>query len=79
MVGVTEMPGIDDYGKGETFTTADAKTVYNWAVSKGINEISMWASERDNGGCPGTGGSDSCSGISQSTWYFSHTWEHYTN
>jgi chitinase len=79
MVGVTEMPGIDDYGKPETFTTTDAKTVYSWALSKGIDEISMWASERDNGGCPGTAGSDSCSGISQSTWYFSHTWEPYTH
>ncbi len=79
MVGVTEMPGIDDYGKPETFTTADAKTVYNWAVGKGIDEISMWASERDNGGCVGTAGSDSCSGISQSTWYFSHTWEPFTS
>ncbi|MEY9874799.1 hypothetical protein ABH931_004299 [Streptacidiphilus sp. MAP12-33] len=79
MVGVTEMPGIDDYGKPETLTTADAKTVYTWAVSKGVDEISMWASERDNGGCPGTAGSDSCSGISQSTWYFSHTWEPYTS
>jgi chitinase len=79
MVGVTEMPGIDDYGKGETFTTTDARTVLSWARSKGIDEISMWASERDNGGCPGTAGSDSCSGISQSTWYFSHTWEPYTS
>ncbi|RAG80606.1 chitinase [Streptacidiphilus pinicola] len=79
MVGVTEMPGIDDYGKPETFTTADAKTVYSWALGKGVNEVSMWASERDNGGCPGTGGSDSCSGISQSTWYFSHAWEPYTH
>ncbi|SEL48796.1 chitinase [Streptacidiphilus jiangxiensis] len=79
MVGVTEMPGIDDYGKPETLTTADARTVYSWALGKGIDEISMWASERDNGGCPGTAGSDSCSGISQSTWYFSHTWEPYTN
>ncbi|WP_052442409.1 chitinase [Streptacidiphilus neutrinimicus] len=79
MVGVTEMPGIDDYGKPETFTTADAKTVYTWALGKGVDEISMWASERDNGGCPGTGGSDSCSGVSQSTWYFSHTWEPYTH
>jgi len=78
MVGVTEMPGIDDYGKPETFTEADATTVLNWAKSKGINEISMWAAERDNGGCPGTGGSDSCSGIAQSAWYFSHKWEPFT-
>lgn len=75
MVGVTEMPGIDDYGAAETFTTSDATTVYNWAVNKGINEISFWALQRDNGNCPGTGGQDNCSGISQSQWYFSHTFE----
>ncbi|MCX5386920.1 carbohydrate binding domain-containing protein [Streptomyces sp. NBC_00083] len=78
MVGVTEMPGIDDYGPAETFTTADATAVYNWAVSKGINTLSFWALQRDNGGCPGTGGSDTCSGIAQDTWYFSHTFEPFT-
>jgi Glycosyl hydrolases family 18 len=78
MVGVTEMPGIDDYGKAETFTEADAATVLSWAQSKGINEISMWASERDNGGCPGTAGADTCSGISQPTWYFSKKWDGFT-
>ncbi len=78
MVGVTEMPGIDDYGPAETFTTADATTVYNWAVGKGIDEISIWALQRDNGGCVGTKGSDSCSGIAQSTWQFSHTFEPFT-
>jgi hypothetical protein len=75
MVGVTEMPGIDDFGAAETFTTADATTVENWAVSKGISSLAFWAVERDNGGCPGTGGSDSCSGIAQSTWQFSHTFQ----
>jgi chitinase len=79
MIGITEMPGIDDYGPAETFTTADASTVYNWATSMGIGELSFWALQRDNGGCPGTGGSDSCSGISQSTWYFSHTFEPFTS
>jgi len=79
MVGVTEMPGIDDYGSGETFTEADATTVENWAVSTGINTLSFWALQRDNGGCPGTGGQDTCSGISQSTWYFSHTFEPFTS
>ncbi len=78
MVGVTEMPGIDDFGAAETFTTANATTVYNWAVAKGINTLSFWALQRDNGGCPGTGGSDSCSGITQSTWQFSHTFEPFT-
>lgn len=78
MVGITEMIGIDDYGAAETFTTADATTVENWAVSQGIAELSFWALQRDNGGCPGTKGSDSCSGVSQSTWQFSHTFEPFT-
>ncbi|WP_328917206.1 MULTISPECIES: glycosyl hydrolase family 18 protein [unclassified Streptomyces] len=78
-IGVIEMPGIDDYGPAETFTTANATTVYNWAVSKGINTLSFWALQRDNGGCPGTGGSDSCSGTTQTTWQFSHTFEPFTS
>jgi hypothetical protein len=79
MVGVTEMPGIDDFGAGETFTTADATTVENWAVAKGISSLSFWALERDNGNCPGTGGSDTCSGIAQSQWQFSHTFGPFTS
>jgi hypothetical protein len=78
MVGVTEMPGIDDYGPGETFTQADATSVESWAASNGISTLSFWALQRDNGGCPGTAGSDTCSGISQPTWYFSHTFEPFT-
>src|SRR5579863_4725744 len=79
MTGVTEMVGIDDFGAPETFTTADASTVLNWAESMHIGELSFWALQRDNGGCPGTGGSDSCSGISQPTWYFSNTFEPFTS
>ncbi|MGW3208086.1 carbohydrate binding domain-containing protein [Streptomyces sp. NPDC001135] len=78
MVGVTEMPGVDDYGPAETFTTADAPTVYDWAVAKGINTLSFWALQRDNGGCPGSGASDTCSGIPQDTWYFTHTFAPFT-
>jgi hypothetical protein len=54
MIGVTEMPGIDDFGPDETFTQADAVTVLHWAQSKGIGFLSFWALQRDNGGCPGT-------------------------
>ena len=79
MIGVTEMPGIDDFGAAETFTTANAPTVESWAVSKGIAEISFWALQRDNGNCPGTGAQDNCSGVSQSTWQFSHVWEPFTS
>ncbi|MFI2205353.1 carbohydrate binding domain-containing protein [Streptomyces sp. NPDC020192] len=77
-IGVTEMPGVDDYGPAETFTTADATSVYDWAVAKGINTLSFWALQRDNGGCPGGSASDTCSGIAQDTWYFSHTFEPFT-
>jgi hypothetical protein len=79
MIGITEMPGIDDYGPDETFTEGDATTVLNWAESKGINTLSFWALQRDNGGCPGTKGAGTCSGIDQQTWYFSHTFEHFTS
>ena len=79
MIGITEMVGIDDYGAAETFTEADASTVLKWAEQQGISTLSFWALERDNGGCPGTGGEDSCSGISQSTWYFSNTFAPFTS
>jgi hypothetical protein len=79
MVGITEMIGIDDYGPQETFTTADATTVENWAVAKGISTLSFWALQRDNGGCVGTKGSGSCSGVAQNTWYFSNTFEPFTS
>ena len=79
MIGITEMIGIDDYGSAETFTEADASTVLAWANQQGISTLSFWALERDNGGCVGTGGSDSCSGISQSTWYFSNKFAPFTS
>ncbi len=78
MIGVTEMPGIDDFGPDETFTMADAIEVLRWAQSEGIGTLSFWALQRDNGGCPGTKGAGTCSGIAQPTWYFSHVFEHFT-
>ena len=78
MIGVTEMPGIDDYGPDETFSTADAVTVLDWAQQQGIGLISFRALQRDNGGCPGTKGAGTCSGVAQPDWYFSHVFEHFT-
>ena len=75
LIGETQMPGIDDFGAPETFTTAQAPAWYQWAASKGLGELSMWALQRDNGNCPGTQGAGSCSGVAQSTWYFSHVFE----
>jgi hypothetical protein len=79
MIGVTEMPGIDDFGAAETFSAADAVTILNWARSMGINTLSFWAVQRDNGNCPGTKGAGNCSGLTQPTWYFSHTFEAFTH
>ncbi|MFI9156226.1 glycosyl hydrolase family 18 protein [Kitasatospora aureofaciens] len=78
-IGITEMVGIDDFGAAETFTVANATTVYNWAVSKGINTLSFWALQRDNGNCAGKGGDDSCSGINQNTWDFTHIFAPFTS
>jgi hypothetical protein len=75
MVGITQMVGIDDYGSAETFQTSQAAPLASWASSKGVNTLSFWALQRDNGGCVGTVGSDSCSGVSQSKWQFSKAME----
>jgi Glycosyl hydrolases family 18 len=78
MIGVTEMPGIDDFGADETFSTANALTILQWAKQQGIGFLSFWALQRDNGGCPGTKGAGTCSGVAQPNWYFSHVFEHFT-
>ena len=78
MVGVTEMPGIDDFGAAETFTKAQAVALLVWADRTGIGTLSFWALQRDNGGCPGTKGAGTCSGITQPTWFFSHVFELFT-
>ena len=79
MIGVTEMPGIDDFGPDETFSTADAVTILHWAQHQGIGLVSFWALQRDNGSCVGTKGAGACSGVAQPTWYFSHVFEHFTS
>ena len=78
-VAITEMIGIDDFGPAETFTVADARAVRKWVDSKHLAELSFWALQRDNGSCPGTGGSDSRSGPAQSRWRFSHIFEPFTS
>lgn len=78
MIGVTEMIGIDDFGPPEVFTLQDGPAVLHWATARGLGELSYWALQRDNGGCPGTGGSNTCSGLTQSSWQFSHIFEPFT-
>jgi hypothetical protein len=79
MIGVTEMPGIDDFGADETFSTANAVTILQWAQHAGLGLVSFWALQRDNGSCVGTKGAGACSGVAQPTWYFSHVFEHFTS
>jgi hypothetical protein len=79
MIGLTIMNGIDDYPKKTEVTTlAHAQQILAFARSKGMRVLSMWAIQRDNGGCPGNGGANNCSGIVQNTWDFSHILEPFT-
>lgn len=71
MVGITLMPGIDDYPqKTELTSPAHARTVLAFARAHGIASLSMWALQRDHGTCPGEAGHDDCSGIEQADWAF---------
>ena len=71
--GATIMNGLDDYPKKtESTSLADAQQLLQFATTNGMSNLSMWAIQRDNGGCPGNTGSNSCSGIVQNTWDFSH-------
>jgi GH18 family chitinase len=78
-VGITLMPGLDDYPKKtEKTTVADAQGVLGYAQANGVDTLSIWAIQRDNGGCPGVTGSNSCSGIVQGTWDFTHMLQPFT-
>jgi hypothetical protein len=77
--GITLMPGLDDYpGKTESTSLADAQQVESFARAHRLALLSIWAIQRDNGGCPGTTGASTCSGITQNTWDFSHILERFT-
>jgi hypothetical protein len=76
-IGITVMPGIDDFGAAETFTKAEAPALLAWAALHDLGLLSIWAVQRDNGGCVGTKGAGTCSGVAQPTWYFSHVFDLY--
>jgi hypothetical protein len=78
--GMTMLPGIDDYPKKTEVTYLhDAQTMLNFAQLNNMNFLSIWAIQRDNGGCPGTRDSNTCSGITQNTWDFSHLLQPFTS
>jgi hypothetical protein len=79
MEAMTPLPGIDDYPKKTEVTSlADTQTMLNFAQQQNMNFLSVWAIQRDNGGCPGSTDSNTCSGIVQNTWDFSHLLEPFT-
>jgi hypothetical protein len=79
MEGMTLLPGIDDLRKKTEVTyLPDATTMLNFAQADNMNFLSIWAIQRDNGGCPGTVDSNTCSGVTQNTWDFSHLLEPFT-
>jgi hypothetical protein len=78
-IGITLMPGLDDYPKKtEKTTLAHAQQVLDYAQANGVDTLSIWAIQRDNGGCPGSTGSNGCSGIAQNTWDFTHVLQPFT-
>ncbi len=80
MEAMTLLPGIDDYPKKTEVTyLPDAQTMLNFAQQENMNFLSIWAIQRDNGGCPGTRDSNTCSGSTQNTWDFSHLLEPFTH
>jgi Glycosyl hydrolases family 18 len=80
MEGMTMLPGIDDYPKKTEVTyKPDATTMLDFGQSNNMNFLSIWAIQRDNGGCPGSRDRNTCSGITQNTWDFSHILEPFTN
>src|SRR6516162_5696263 len=79
MEGMTLLPGIDDLRKKTEVTyEPDATTMLNFAQANNMNFLSIWAIQRDNGGCAGTVDSNTCSGITQNTWDFSQILEPFT-
>ncbi len=79
MIGMTMLPGIDDYTPAKEVTyLRDARQMLNFTAGHRMNFLSIWGIQRDNGGCPGAFDSDTCSGIKQKTWAFSHLLEPFT-
>lgn len=73
------MNGLDDQPKKQESTSvADAQKVLGFATTNGMTVLSMWAIQRDNGGCPGNTGANNCSGIVQNTWDFTNALKGFT-
>jgi hypothetical protein len=79
MEGITLLPGIDDFPRRTEVTyLSEVQDVMFYAQTHPITLMSIWALQRDKGGCPGAIDSNSCSGITQTKWEFSHLMEQFT-
>jgi Glycosyl hydrolases family 18 len=79
MEGITLLPGIDDFPKKTEVTyLSEVQDIQYFARAHRLPMISVWAIQRDNGRCTGTIDSNSCSGITQPRWAFSHLLESYS-
>jgi chitinase len=72
MEGNTPMIGVND-SSNEVFGTADATTLENFAAANGIQELSYWSLGRDHSCGSGQDSEDNCSGVSQSAYQFTST------
>jgi hypothetical protein len=78
-MGFTMLPGIDDYPhKTEITRLGGAQSIMKFAQARQMDFLSIWALQRDNGGCPGSIDSNTCSGIKQGAFAFSHLLESFT-
>ena len=79
MIGMTLLPGVDDHPAHKEVTyLRDTRRMLGFAEAHRMNFLSIWAIQRDNGGCPGAADSNTCSGVRQSAWAFSHLLEPFT-
>jgi chitinase len=79
MIGLTTLIGQSD-NSGEIFTPSDGAQVLSFAEANQIGELSFWAVSRDNGSCSGaTDDSDTCDGLSQSSYAFTNSWKSFTS
>jgi hypothetical protein len=77
--GAIIMNGLDDYPrKTESTSVSDASDLRAFEAANGMTVLSMWAIQRDNGGCPGSTGANNCSGIVQNTWDFTNALKGFT-
>ncbi len=80
MEGLTFLPGVDDNpNKTEVTQLSNARQILSFARDHSLGMLSIWAIQRDHGGCPGSVDSNTCSGISQASWAFSHLAEPFTS